>query len=516
MAPEDTWKKEFERLNLKIDRLSATNEKLVLQGIRQSSQLSEVNDQNRTQSQIIEKLSRTIDELRQVIAAKDARIAQLEEQKNKNSGNSSKPSSTDFFNKPKPSSINKGGKASPKKRTGGQKGHRGSTLELKEEPDVIHRCLPHQCTLCKLAETCRASFDVVDVRIVSQQTRHDRLHGLCPRSGLPVTGDYPQGVNAPLQYGSNLKAMVVALSSFGMVSVSRIRELMDGICGVSVSEGTVCNILCDCADRCNSLVPELKNLVMASDTAHFDETGIRVKGKVHWAHTASTEQVTLISSHHKRGVEGILAGGILKGFEGVAVHDCWGSYYHEQFSSVTHAVCGAHIDRELEGVIQNKKQRWARSMQNLLGTLYKTKKELMENGIGCAPKEMLEDFSRQYDRILERAFSRNPFQAPKVKKRGRPKKEKVRILIERLRELKDDVLRFFTDFRVPFSNNIGEKSFRMSKLKMKVAGSFRSADGGSNFCTIFSIIDTVRKNGGNAFKALVQLFNNSFSLAFLG
>ena len=101
-------------------------------------------------------------------------------------------------------------------------------------------------------------------------------------------------------------------------------------------------------------------------------------------------------------------------------------------------------------------------------------------------------------------------------KRGRPKKGRALSLIERLRDLKDDVLRFFTDFRVPFSNNIGEKSFRLSKLKMKVAGSFRSADGGSNFCAIFSIIDTVRKNGGNAFKALAQLFNNSFSLAFLG
>jgi hypothetical protein len=178
-------------------------------------------------------------------------------------------------------------------------------------------------------------------------------------------------------------------------------------------------------------------------------------------------------------------------------------------------VCGAHIDRELEGVIQNSKQRWARSMQKLLETLYKTKRELMEQGIGCAPKEMQADFSRQYDRILERAFSRNPFQEPKVKKRGRPKKEKVRNLIERLRDLKDDVLRFFTDFRVPFSNNIGEKSFRLSKLKMKIAGTFRSSEGGSNFCTIFSIIDTVRKNGGNAFEALTQLFNNSFSLAFL-
>ena len=122
MAPEGTWKKEFERLNRKIDRLSATNEKLVLQGIKQSSQLSELNDQNKTQSQIIDKLSHTINELKQVIAAKDAKIAQLEEQKNKNSGNSSKPPSTDFFNKPKPSSINKGGSSSTKKKTEARKG----------------------------------------------------------------------------------------------------------------------------------------------------------------------------------------------------------------------------------------------------------------------------------------------------------------------------------------------------------------------------------------------------------
>jgi thiamine biosynthesis lipoprotein ApbE len=50
MAPEATWEKEFERLNRKIDRLSATNEKLVLQGIKQSSQLSELNDQNNLNS----------------------------------------------------------------------------------------------------------------------------------------------------------------------------------------------------------------------------------------------------------------------------------------------------------------------------------------------------------------------------------------------------------------------------------------------------------------------------------
>lgn len=135
MAPNGNWKKEFKALNRKIDRLSATNEKLVSQVGSLSSQLSESNTQNKVQAQAIDKLSRTVDELKQVIAARDARIAVLEEQKNKNSGNSSKPSSTDFFNKPKPSSINKGESSSTKKKSGGQQGHTGSTMKLKQVPE---------------------------------------------------------------------------------------------------------------------------------------------------------------------------------------------------------------------------------------------------------------------------------------------------------------------------------------------------------------------------------------------
>jgi archaellum component FlaC len=82
MAPNGNWEKEFKALNRKIDRLSATNEKLVSQVGSLSSQLSESNTQNKVQAQAIDKLSRTVDELKQVIAARDARIAVLEEQKN--------------------------------------------------------------------------------------------------------------------------------------------------------------------------------------------------------------------------------------------------------------------------------------------------------------------------------------------------------------------------------------------------------------------------------------------------
>lgn len=521
MILDGSWEKEFKQLNRKIDRLSATNGKLVSQGIKLSDQAHKASLQSEKHSITIKELSTTIGDLKHALDAKDARIAELEEQLNKNSGNSSKPSSTDFFSKPKPSSINKGKPNSSKKPSGGQKGHTGSTMKLKDEPDVIQQCLPSDCLVCKFADRCKSdssvieSRNVMDVHIVSEQTRFDCIQRFCTKTGKTITGKFPDGVNAYLQYGNNCKAMVVSLSSFGMVSASRICELMEGLAGISLSDGTVCNILADCADRCNELVPELKEHVRASEIAHFDETGIRVNGKIQWAHTSSTEKITLITAHPKRGVEGILAGGVLKHFRGVAVHDCWGSYYNEEFNDTINAVCGAHIDRELEGIIQNHNQRWAVSMKNLLATLYDTKRKLLAKGLHSAPQELVDEYFLKYDHILARGFSRNPYQRPKVRKRGKPKKGKVLSLIERLRDLKDDVLRFFTDFRVPFSNNVGEKSFRMSKLKMKVVGSFRSADGGSNFCSIFSVIDTVRKNGGNPFKALATLFNNSFSLSFL-
>ncbi len=154
-------------------------------------------------------------------------------------------------------------------------------------------------------------------------------------------------------------------------------------------------------------------------------------------------------------------------------------------------------------------------MKKLLSSLYETKRKLQEKGLHCAPQELVDEYSKNMTRSLAEDSQETPYQPPKTKRRGKPKKGKVLSLIERLRDLKEDVLRFFTDFRAPFSNNIGEKSFRLSKLKMKVAGSFRSADGGSNCCSVFSVIDTVRKNGGNPFKALAALFNNTFSLSFL-
>lgn len=501
MAIDEAMLKEFERLNRKIDQLTDANSRLI--------------DEISNQSSLIAQLTAEI-------AAKDKLIAELQRKNGMNSGNSSMPPSSDRFNKPKPSKINKG-ESKPKKKSGGQLGHKGSTMKLKDEPDLILPCLPSDCVTCNQFDCCSSKMDVldsrnvVDIQMITTQSRYDRMVRTCPIDGRKLMGLYPEGVNAPMQYGPGLKAMVVSLSSFGMVSANRIVELLEGMSGVSISDGTVCNILQECARRCEEqVIPHLKEGILKRDIIHCDETGIRVEGKNHWAHTTSTSDITLVQSHPKRGFAAIKDLQILPNYRGIAVHDCWSSYFNESLGHVTKAVCGAHIDRELQGVIENyTSQSWAKRMQRLLFDLYKSKQQLLSEQREQAPKELIQRYSESYDRIVNQGLRQNPYRKPKQRGRGRPKKGRVRSLLERLEKLKDSVLRFFTDFRVPFSNNIAEKSYRMLKVKQKVSGTFRSQQGGANFCSIYSFIDTSRKNGRKLFDELAALFTNSLSLEYL-
>jgi transposase len=501
MAIDEAMLKEFERLNRKIDQLTDANSRLI--------------DEITNQSSLIVQLTAEI-------AAKDALIAELQRKNGMNSRNSSMPPSLDHFNKPKPSKINRGGNK-PKKRSGGQVGHKGSTMRLKDEPDDIHRSLPSDCLVCSQFDCCPSKMNVldsrsvVDMQMISTQSRYDRIVRTCPIDGRTLLGLYPEGVNAPMQYGPGLKALVVSLSHFGMVSANRIVELLEGMSGVAISDGTVCNILQECAKRCDEqVIPRLKEAILNKDIVHCDETGIRVEGKNHWAHTTSTSDITLVQSHPKRGFTAIQELGILPQYHGIAVHDCWSSYFNENLEHVTKAVCGAHIDRELQGVIENYEgQSWAKRMQNLLYDLYQLKQRLLSEKKEQAPQEVIQQYSETYDRIIRQGLRQNPYRESKQRGRGRPKRGKIRSLLERLEKLKDSVVRFFTDFRVPFSNNTAERSYRMFKVKQKVSGTFRSQQGGANFCSIYSFIDTTRKNGRKLFDELTALFSNSLSLEYL-
>ncbi|WP_420806486.1 IS66 family transposase [Octadecabacter arcticus] len=86
--------------------------------------------------------------------------------------------------------------------------------------------------------------------------------------------------------------------------------------------------------------------------------------------------------------------------------------------------------------------------------------------------------------------------------RGRKARRPGHNLLVRLRDYRDDVLRFLTDFTVPFTNNQAERDLRMMKLRMKISGTFRTLEGAQVFADIRSVISTVRKHGGNILETL--------------
>ena len=527
MREKGNSRKDFEQLNRKIDKLVATNSQLVSQISNFSKKIEDLETANKCQSkeftEAINGLKTTINELKATIKEKDSEIADLREKLNKDSTNSSKPPSTDFYKKPnpKPSTLNsRDRKGTVKKTNGGQKGHPGKTMELKEEPDAVQRCTPKACDGCPLFGECKTtvvgSRSVVDVVIQTFQTQFDQIQCNCPKQGgAIIKGEYPAGVNSHFQYGPTLGSLAVTLSSFGMMSLSRIVETLNALTGLNMSDATVNNMILSCSNKCKKLLPELRNRLLDSHSIGFDETGIRVCGKNHWMHTAATKNLTLLASSPQRGWPGIDECGVLGHFKGTAVHDSWAPYYNVKYSGATHALCCAHIDRELQGIAENYKQRWPKQFQKLLMAMYMKKSELLDKGVSKAPDDMLKEFSDQYDMIVGRGVKRNPIPKVVKKTRGRPKKGKPRSLVDRLQKHKDEVMRFFTDFKVPYSNNLAEKSYRLSKKKMQIAGTFRASDGGERFATIFSIIDTCRKNGMGPIEALFQIFTDTFSLDFI-
>ena len=131
-----------------------------------------------------------------------------------------------------------------------------------------------------------------------------------------------------------------------------------------------------------------------------------------------------------------------------------------------------------------------------------------ERGIPLEPS-LIELFHRRYDAIVAEGMAFHDAQAPlepatHSKKRGRKRRRTGHNLLLRLVTRKQDVLRFLSDPRVPFTNNEAERDGRMMKVKQKISGGFRSLEGATDFATIRSVIGTAMKQGWNVIQTLGQ------------
>jgi transposase len=333
-------------------------------------------------------------------------------------------------------------------------------------------------------------------------TEHQAQTRRCPHCGHDNQGEFPKQVEHRVQYGPGVKALWAYLMHYQLLPFERVCELMGDLFDASLSEGTLSNITQEAFVALADVETSIYQALCKAHIAQFDETGMRITGKLNWLHVSSTPTLTYYAVHAKRGPAAMDAIGILPQFSGRAIHDGLAAY---TTYGCLHGLCNAHHLRELISIEEQHNQPWAKQMRELLCQIKEAVEMAKERGHRRLDPVLERDFEARYAAILGTAYAANPPPEP-TGKRGRPKQGPVRSLLLRLDQARKEVLAFMYDFDVPFDNNLAERDLRMMKVKQKVSGCFRSEQGAKAFCRIRGYISTLRKQGQRAFTALQQLF----------
>ena len=267
-----------------------------------------------------------------------------------------------------------------------------------------------------------------------------------------------------------------------------------------ISVGTLFNINQTCFESLLSVADEIKDQVLASEVAHFDETSLRINGKNHWLHVAGTKDATFYSVHPKRGTEAMNDAGVLPDYRGVAVHDGLTSYF--SYEDCAHALCNAHHLRELNYMIERHEQKWAQQMKSLLLNIKDVVFKFKTAGESSFSKAVLKAIERRFRDILAQGFIQNP-EYPCRRKRN--KRTEPQRFLRRLKKYQRQTLAFMYDFNVPFDNNLAERDIRMMKLRQKISGGFRTIQGAEMFCRIKAFLATAVKQNKNPLQELQTL-----------
>lgn len=405
----------------------------------------------------------------------------------KNSNNSSLPPSKDE-NRPKRKSLRESSGLKP----GGQKGRKGNTLRMVENPDLVREHAPDYCNCCgqdltdiiALPAGKRQVFDIPKIEI--KVTEHQVYNKQC-KCGHVNQGEYPQQANAPASYGNNIESLIGYFHTRQYIPFKRMQEVFRDVFGVPISEGGIHYILDKLIAKAQPAYQAIKKRLQSNTKYSIgsDETGVKVKGAKHWAWTWQNEEATFITITDNRGQKSIDET-FKNGFENsVLVHDCWTSHFNTPAAS--HQICIAHLLRDLNYLNDLYAHKWSQACKVLFQLALNLKGQMntVDYYINNPRRIQLEkrlDFLIKFDLPTD-------------------KPDLVRFQ-NRLKKYREYLFTFLYRSEVPPDNNASERAIRNIKVKQKVSGQFRSPQGAFRFAVLRSITDTVLKNNLSVLSSL--------------
>ena len=377
--------------------------------------------------------------------------------------------------------------------TGGQTGHKGTTLLMNDAPDETKIHIPEYCSSCGKSLSgisgreveIRQSIDI-PLPICPVTTNHVCIEKKCT-CGQCNKGSFPAHVKSGVSYGVNLHAVVAYLSSVQHIPFKRLTGVLKDLYGIEISQGSVSNILNRMRKQSAPVYEAIRHAIEESTAAGADETGVHINGELHWMWVFQNLLATYIFHHASRGkaaIDSQFSNGLPKS---ILVTDRHSSYFNMETKG--HQICLAHLLRELLYLGElDKEQKWSQAMLELLrDSIHQRKtKNIGEIDIGNI-KERFWVLMKQDLSLLDKKF------------------ESLRKSLEKHSE---HVFKFLEHDDVPYDNNASERSIRPLKVKQKVSGMFKSDNGADAFCQIHSIVDTARKNNQDPFIALIAVAEN--------
>lgn len=437
--------------------------------------------------QMLLRLEAEVRQLRRQVKELKARLAL-------NSRNSSKPPSSDGLAKPAPKSLRR----KTGRRPGGQPGRVGRTLQLVVSPDRVQvhrldRCPCGHCQGCSLAHEPvvgyekRQVFELPPVRL--EVTEHQAEIKCCPATGRMVTASFPEGVNAPAQYGPRLKAQMVYFNVEHFIPFERLTRICQDLYGQPLSEATLVAANQRAYEHLAPFEQRVLQLLPQAPLLGCDESGLRGAKSLHWLHVVSHPSLTFYGVHPKRGGEAMNDFGILPRCQNWLIHDHWKPYFIYQ--GCLHALCNEHHLRELKFLVEEHQESWAGEMSRLLLDCLEHRQNY-----GMLGQRQFNRLQSRYRAILKKARRRHP------RRPGRQAQSKAANLLDRLEDFELNVLAFTIFEEAPFTNNGAERDIRMEKNKQKISGCFRTLHGARVFARIRSYLSTCRKRGRNLLEEL--------------
>lgn len=401
------------------------------------------------------------------------------------------------------------------KKPGGQPGHPGKTLLMTHTPDTVIEHRPTHCRQCgeDLATVTpvvlqrRQVFDLPQPRLYVEEHRQVALLCAC---GCNNAGQFPAWVAAPVQYGPRIQAQSILFNIDYKLPFAKVTQLWADLTGYAYNPATLTTAQRVLYEQLDPIEAQVKAQLLAAKVCHFDETGLRVGGKLQWLHVACSALFTYLFVHPSRGQKALKATqSVFEGCTNWLVHDCWSSYFVA--GKGRHALCGAHLLRELQGQTEGGRE-WAKLLHEYLLALYKATRQ------GPLPANERRSWQQAYRQLCQQGLEEELPPLVFYNKAGkalnkRPKQSKGRNLLNRLIAHESAVLAFAFEEGVPFTNNEAERALRPAKIKQKVSGGLRTQAGADRYARIGGFVATMRKQQCNVVEQLANVLRGRFQWA---